>query len=133
MPRIPLMKYNKLDMKQFLQAGHGLRPALHSAGNIGLDMNTNRFGNHISVPEPESHFRIMRCYFNLINGTDRIVDTDGIEVRDLDQARAQAMKAIQELREEDDAEPGDWLDWTLEATDSSGVVLFSIPLGVVLH
>ena len=43
----------------------------------------------------------MKCYFNLVNGSERIADQEGIEVRDIEQAHAQAVKAIAELREED--------------------------------
>ena len=75
----------------------------------------------------------MRCFFNLINGPDRIPDLDGIEVADLEQAWAQAMKAIEELRAEDDGEAEDWANWSLEVTDASGNVLFAINLGNSLH
>ncbi|GEO19288.1 DUF6894 family protein [Microvirga aerophila] len=75
----------------------------------------------------------MRCYFNLVNGSEKIPDPDGIEVRDLKQAYAQALKAIEELREEDDASEGDWSNWSLEVTDSTGSVLFHINLGNSLH
>jgi hypothetical protein len=76
---------------------------------------------------------VMRCYFNLVNGHEKIIDQDGIEVRDIEQARVQALKAIDELREEDGASMGDWHDWSLEVTDASGTVFFSINLGAVLH
>jgi hypothetical protein len=75
----------------------------------------------------------MRCYFNLVNGSEKILDPDGIEVRDLEQAYAQALKAIDELREEDDASAGEWSNWSLEVTDSAGSVLFHINLGSSLH
>jgi hypothetical protein len=72
----------------------------------------------------------MKCYFNLVNGSEKILDQDGVEVRDLNQAQKQALKAIEELREEDVASASDWADWSLEVTDSSGTVLFLINLGV---
>ncbi|MBF9234412.1 DUF6894 family protein [Microvirga alba] len=75
----------------------------------------------------------MRCYFNLVNGTDMIVDQDGIEVRDIEQARSQAWKAIEELRAEDSASASEWKDWRLEVTDASGTIFFSINLGGSLH
>jgi hypothetical protein len=75
----------------------------------------------------------MRCYFNLVNGSERILDRDGIDVRDLEQAHAQALKAIEELRLEDDGSAGDWSNWSLEVTDSSGAVLFHVNLGLRLH
>lgn len=76
---------------------------------------------------------VMRCYFNLVNGHEKIIDQDGIEVRDIEQARVQALKAIDELREEDGAAMSDWNDWNLEVTDASGTVFFSISLGAILH
>jgi hypothetical protein len=75
----------------------------------------------------------MRYYFNLVNDTERIVDGDGVEAKDLDQAWAQALKAIEELREEDGAEVGDWSDWHLEVTDAFGTIVFSIKLNSSLH
>jgi len=75
----------------------------------------------------------MKCYFNLVNGSEKITDQDGIEVRDIEQAHVQAMKAIAELREEDDNASSDWANWSLEVTDSFGTVLFSINPGSSLH
>jgi len=89
--------------------------------------------NIIATYEPEPRFIGMRCYFNLVNGIDKITDLEGIEVQDAEHALAQAIKAIEELREEDHAAPSDWTDWSLEVTDFFGVVLFSIDLGEVLH
>jgi len=76
---------------------------------------------------------IMRCYFNLIDGYERILDVDGIEVSTLEQARLQAVKAIEELLEEDDGIAEDWRSWTLEVTNEDGRVLLSIPLNGILH
>ncbi|MXQ11771.1 DUF6894 family protein [Microvirga makkahensis] len=75
----------------------------------------------------------MRCYFNLVSADETIIDDEGVEVRDLDQAWAQALKAIAELRAEADGELIDWDNWQLEATDPSGKVLFSIRLTHGLH
>ncbi|QFU18158.1 hypothetical protein GDR74_14550 [Microvirga thermotolerans] len=75
----------------------------------------------------------MRCYFNLIDGYERILDLDGIEVSDLEQARLQAIKAIEELLEEDEGISEDWHSWTLEVTNEDGKILFSIPLYGILH
>jgi len=75
----------------------------------------------------------MRCYFHLVNGSEKIIDRDGIEVRDIEQARAQAQKAVEELREEDDTSASDWANWSLEVTDESGNVFFSINLGGTVH
>jgi len=75
----------------------------------------------------------MRCYFNLISDDETIIDDEGVEVRDLDQAWAQALKAIAELRAEAGGEMIEWDHWRLEATDPSGNVLFSIKLTHSLH
>lgn len=75
----------------------------------------------------------MRCYFNLVDGYERILDQDGIEVLDLDQARSQAVNAIEELLEEDGGMAGDWQKWSLEVTNEYGQILFSIPLSGILH
>ncbi|MET0744954.1 MAG: hypothetical protein ABWY78_16400 [Microvirga sp.] len=71
----------------------------------------------------------MRCYFNLLNASDVIKDTDGIEVDDVEEARAQAMRAVEELREDDDLANDDWQGWQLEVVDDTGAILFTIPLG----
>lgn len=89
--------------------------------------------NNITRSEWESPRSTMRCYFHLVNGNERIVDQDGIEVRDIEQARSQAWKAIEELRAEDDASASEWKDWRLEVADGSGKVYFSIMLGGALH
>ncbi len=34
----------------------------------------------------------MRCYFHLVNGSEEIRDTEGLEVSDLDQAHAEALE-----------------------------------------
>lgn len=75
----------------------------------------------------------MRCYFNLISDDETLLDNEGVDVKDLDQAWAQALKAIAELRQETDVDFTEWERWRLEATDSAGRVLFSIKLTHGLH
>jgi hypothetical protein len=75
----------------------------------------------------------MRCYFNLINDNETLLDDEGVEVRDLDQAWAQALKAIAELREEAEIDITEWERWRLEAIDSTGKILFSLNLTHGLH
>ena len=75
----------------------------------------------------------MRCYFNLISDDETMVDDEGVEVRDLDQAWAQALKAIAELRAEAEGDLIEWDRWRLEAADSNGKVLFSVKLTYGLH
>jgi hypothetical protein len=75
----------------------------------------------------------MRCYFNLISDDETMLDDEGVEVRDLDQAWAQALKAVAELRDEAEGDLIDWDRWRLEATDATGKVLFSLKLTYGLH
>ncbi len=75
----------------------------------------------------------MHCYFHLVHTHERILDETGIEVSDLEAAHYQAIKAIQELRQEGEADEVDWRRWQLEVTDASGKVLFSIPLDAAQH
>ena len=75
----------------------------------------------------------MRCYFNLVSDDETMIDDEGVEVKNLDQAWAQALKAIAELRAEADGESIEWDRWRLEATDSSGKVLFALKLTHSLH
>jgi hypothetical protein len=70
----------------------------------------------------------MRCYFHLVNGSEMIRDTDGLEVADADQARTEAIEAIQILAREDGEAPGTWSGWRLDICDASGTVLSSISL-----
>ncbi|MBQ0819076.1 hypothetical protein KBI52_02280 [Microvirga sp. HBU67558] len=75
----------------------------------------------------------MHCYFHLVHMHERIIDEAGIEVSDVEAAHYQALKAIQELRQEGEADEVDWSGWQLEVVDESGKVLLSIPLNVAQH
>jgi hypothetical protein len=70
----------------------------------------------------------MHCYFHLVSCHDVILDDTGVEVADLESAEAEARKAIQELRQEDDEADEMWAGWQLNVTDAFGRVLLSIPL-----
>ena len=70
----------------------------------------------------------MRVYFNLVNGSESIRDETGVEVHDSLEAKAAALKAIQEMRSERLTEPGDRIGWRLDAVDPSGTRLFSLDL-----
>ncbi len=69
----------------------------------------------------------MRCYFHLVNGHEMLLDDTGVEVSGLEVAEAEALKAIQDLREEE-GEAEDWQGWQLHVTDWAGHVLLAIPL-----
>jgi hypothetical protein len=75
----------------------------------------------------------VHCYFHLVHRHERILDETGVEVSDLEAAHYQAIKAIQELRLEGDAEDIDWSGWQLEVADATGTVLLSIPLDTAQH
>ncbi|MBL0405854.1 hypothetical protein JKG68_17985 [Microvirga aerilata] len=75
----------------------------------------------------------MHCYFHLVHAHERILDETGIEVSNLEAAHYQALKAIQELREETEAGEIDWRDWHLEVVDEAGNILLSIPLATAQH
>lgn len=75
----------------------------------------------------------MHCFFHLVHRHERILDETGIEVSDLEAAHYQAIKAIQELREEGEDDEVDWRGWHLEVTDATGKVLLSIPLDAAQH
>ncbi len=71
---------------------------------------------------------MVRLYFHLADSYEVIPDLEGVEVSDLQEARAQAARAIEELRRENRSAVRDWLGWTLIAADESGKTLFSLDL-----
>jgi hypothetical protein len=75
----------------------------------------------------------MRCHFHLVNCQVAIFDDTGVEVTDIEAAKAQALKAIQEMRLEDSQVDEDWQGWKLDIADPSGDILLSIPLNPQLH
>jgi len=70
----------------------------------------------------------MRCFFNLANGQDFLVDEKGIEVADETELRQEVAKAIEELRVEEPSAASTWRGWRLEVTGPSGSILFAIDL-----
>jgi hypothetical protein len=75
----------------------------------------------------------MRCYFHLVNSHETIPDDTGIEVSNLEDAKAQALQAIEDIREEAIQLGASWQGWRLDIVDRSGRVLLSIPLDPTLH
>jgi hypothetical protein len=75
----------------------------------------------------------VRCFFHLVNGADTIPDDTGVEVTNLEVAKACALQVVSELRREAEHDPQDWRGWTLDIVCSAGTVLASIPLGASLH
>jgi hypothetical protein len=70
----------------------------------------------------------MRCYFHLLSPYGMIRDDVGVEVTDMRMAEAEALKAIEEIRQEDNCTDKEWQGWRLNVTDCSGHLLLSISL-----
>lgn len=70
----------------------------------------------------------MRCFFHLLSDDDTILDDRGLEIADLQEAKVQALMAIQELRQEIDSIDEDLRGWRLHVVDGSGVILMSVSL-----
>ncbi len=70
----------------------------------------------------------MRLYFHLKDATDTVHDLKGVEVSNVEEARAQTIQAIRELCDDDASSARDWSGWRLEIADADGVVLFSLDL-----
>jgi hypothetical protein len=75
----------------------------------------------------------MRCFFHLVGNHDEIVDTEGIEVQDLESAKIHALVAIEELRAEIGNEADDWSGWRLEIVCPLGTLLHSMQLMETMH
>lgn len=75
----------------------------------------------------------MRCFFHLVSSHDEIVDNAGIEVQDLESAKAEALLAIEELRAEIGTEAGDWSGWRLDIVCPVGTLLHSVQLIQTVH
>jgi len=72
----------------------------------------------------------MPCYFHVLSatGAGRERDDEGLEVADLNHARAEALAALHEVQEEDETAGTEWQRGTLEVSDYAGAVLFSLRL-----
>ncbi len=75
----------------------------------------------------------MRCYFHLVNSHEEILDDEGIEVSNFEDAKAQALIAVVELRREYSDVIDDWSGWRLEIVCPEGRLLHSIPLSQPMH
>ena len=68
----------------------------------------------------------MRCYFSLVSSHHTIIDTEGLEVADVAEARTFAREAVAEMVQDGVAEIAHWRGWEMEARDASGTVLFTM-------
>ena len=75
----------------------------------------------------------MRCYFNLIGPTGELLDDEGVEVASVEEARAEALKAIAELRREDAGVQADWNGWQLRIVSEAGDLLSIVRLNAIVH
>ncbi len=75
----------------------------------------------------------MRCFFHLVSDREELIDDEGIDVSDYETARAQAMMAVIELKQEAGGIVEDWTGWQLNVVDAEGDLLWSVPLSLTLH
>jgi len=73
----------------------------------------------------------MRLFFHVFDGTEAILDQEGVEVDSLDDARQTIISDLAELHREFQIE--DRRGWVLKVTDGTGATLLSIPLDGALH
>ncbi|WP_336490600.1 DUF6894 family protein [Methylobacterium nigriterrae] len=66
-----------------------------------------------------------RFHFRLVSSEEAIEDAIGAEAEDVEEAQAEAMAALEELRTQGEL-PEDAGDWHLEIRSASGVLLRSI-------
>ncbi len=78
-----------------------------------------------SSPKRRREEAVVRIYFHLKDAHEVLVDVEGVEVSDPQEARVQAALALEELRPTDVRY---WSGWTLTAVDAAGRVLFSVDL-----
>ena len=76
----------------------------------------------------------MRYYFHLYGPDGHAYpDEIGVEASSLEAAKAEALQAIQETRDDCHAADETWRDWHLETTGTSREVLFTIALDLKQH
>ena len=73
----------------------------------------------------------MRCYFNLVSSDQTVIDDEGLEVTDMEEARTFAREAVTEMFRESVMDIARWRGWALEARDASGTVLFTVGFDAV--
>lgn len=75
----------------------------------------------------------MRCYFHLVRDQEELIDDEGVDVSDFENARAQAMMAVRELQREAGGIVEDWSGWQLNVVNAEGYLLWYVPLSLALH
>ena len=56
----------------------------------------------------------MRCFFNLVSSHHTIIDEEGLEVADMEEAHAFAREAVTEMVQDGIAEIAHWRGWQME-------------------
>jgi hypothetical protein len=79
---------------------------------------------------PAPTVRSMRYFVRFVSGPRVIADEKGVILPELDDARARAemLRALEELLHEDHGITDAWRGWRMELADVSGKALFSISL-----
>ena len=75
----------------------------------------------------------MRCYFHLVCAHEELIDDEGVDVSDFENAKAQAIMAVRELQREARGIVEDWSGWQLNIVNAEGYLLWSTPLSLTLH
>jgi len=70
----------------------------------------------------------MRCFFNLVDSECSIPDTEGIEVADVAELRAEVAEAIEETGHDNPGASRHWTGWRLEVTNPKGAILLTLDL-----
>ena len=70
----------------------------------------------------------MRLYFNLVSSSQSIIDDEGAEVADLEEARTVVLEVAAGMVQKGEAVIADWQEWHLEVVDPSGATLCAIRL-----
>jgi hypothetical protein len=94
-----------------------------NAGELGPD-HVSRFR-----ADPNQPFKMIGNGLELVE----CLDDEGIEVSDLEDAKAQALSAMDELRQEYADVIQDWSGWRLDIVDPEGRILHSFQLIETLH
>ena len=71
----------------------------------------------------------MRLYFHLVGDAGALWDRTGIEVADVGRALAEALRAVEEIRQQGPTAAEAWWGWTLNITDASGWTRLLVELG----
>jgi hypothetical protein len=69
-----------------------------------------------------------RYFFNLTNGVRMVVDDDGVQLKDEEAMRLEALEMVADLRKESHITGADWSGWRVIVCDENGSELFDVSL-----